>query len=370
MARKKATNEVDEIVDKLREDQKPKKISPIDYSKGLSTGSTLLNLACAGKPLVGFLPGKYYYLVGDSSSGKSFLSLTCMAEATLNQHFEKYRLIYDNSEDGALMSIENFFGKSLADRIEPPRWIQGSPVYSSTIEEFYYHIDDAFDAKVPFIYILDSMDSLSSEDEESKFQEKKAASRKNSSKEVKGSYGDGKAKKNSTGMRRVIHNLEKSGSILLVISQTRDDIKPGSFQEKTRAGGHALRFYATLEMWSSVAKKLTKTVNDIERQTGIICRIRIKKNRMTGKERVIEIPIYHSFGFDDISSCVDYLIREKHWKGGEGKFSAPEFDVTGSKEKIIRTIEAGDHELELRSLVCDVWDGIEEACRIDRKKRY
>ena len=74
----------------------------------LSTGSTLLNLACTGFPNRGFVKGRYYFIVGDSTSGKTWLSLTCLAEASINPNFKDYRFIYDNAEDGALMDITRF----------------------------------------------------------------------------------------------------------------------------------------------------------------------------------------------------------------------------------------------------------------------
>ena len=86
----------------------------------LSTGSTLLNLACTGFPDRGFAKGHYYFVVGDSISGKTFLVLTCLAEASINPNFKDYRFIYDSGEDGALMNIERFFGKGVASRLEMP----------------------------------------------------------------------------------------------------------------------------------------------------------------------------------------------------------------------------------------------------------
>ncbi|KKL16215.1 hypothetical protein LCGC14_2497770, partial [marine sediment metagenome] len=40
---------------------------------------------------------------------------------------------------------------------------------------------------------------------------------------VAGSYGDGKAKKNSAGIRQLLGPLNKSGSIIFKINQTRDN---------------------------------------------------------------------------------------------------------------------------------------------------
>ena len=214
----------------------------------LSTGSTLLNLACTGFPDRGFARGRYYFIVGDSVSGKTWLSLTCLAEAAKNPNFDNYRFIYDNAEDGALMDIEKFFGREVYERLEAP-----SNNYSFSIEDFYYHVDDAIRVGKPFIYILDSMDSLTSKIEGDKFDSNKKASR--AGKETTGSYGDGKAKVNSGMLRRVIgRSLKKSGSILIVINQTRDKINAMPFEtKKTYSGGHALKFYACTQIISSVA---------------------------------------------------------------------------------------------------------------------
>ena len=147
-------------IEKLKKVLNPDKKSKVE-KLGLSTGSTVLNCACSDDPLKGFLSGHYYRFVGDSSSGKTFLCMTCLAEAVNDPKFDKYRLIYDDVEGGALMDITKFFGSKLAKRIEPPRKKKGVALYSQNIEELYYHIDDAVEEGGPFIYIVDSMDFLS-----------------------------------------------------------------------------------------------------------------------------------------------------------------------------------------------------------------
>lgn len=359
-------NETEKLKKKLTAKKETK---PTSFANGLSTGSTLLNLACSGQPSVGFLPGHYYFLVGDSASGKTFLSLTCLAEAAKNPHYKGYRFIYDNAEDGALMDIKRFFGQEVSKRMMAPAYAEKEliPTYSKTIEEFFWNIDDAIKAG-PFIYILDSMDSLSTEEEGEKFEERKKAAAKG--KEVAGSYGTSKAKANSAGIRRLIPKLRETGSILIVISQTRDSIGSFSFEKKTRSGGHALRFYATIEMWSSTVGKIKKTVRGQPRQLGITCQVAIKKNRLNGRERKVEIPIYHSFGIDDVGGCVDWLLEEKHWTGKEGNVDAAEFNFAGKRDKLIELIEEQGKERDLRMLVADVWNEIEEACEVKRKRRY
>lgn len=334
----------------------------------VSTGSTLLNLACSDNPFNGFAKGHYYFLVGDSASGKTFLSLTCLAEAARNPSFKDYRFIYDNAEDGALMDIEKFFGKKVAEKLEAPSYENNLPVYSSTIEEFYYHIDDAIKANKPFIYILDSMDALSSIEEANKFEEQKQAFKKG--KEAAGSYTDGKAKKNSANLRRAVAALKKTGSILIIINQTRDNVTGIGFEKKTRSGGRALRFYACLELWSSIKEKISKIINGKNRQLGIRCQIQLKKNRLTGKERTVIIPIYHSYGIDDIGSCVDFLLDENHWEENKGIINANEFKVQEKRDKLIKYIETNNLEKDLQVIVGEVWNKIEQQCEIKRKLRY
>lgn len=354
----------------LTQEKKPEQHK---WEDGLSTGSTLLNLACSGLPTIGFLRGGFYYFVGDSSSGKSFCVLTCLAEAANNPKYDNYQLIYDAPEDGAQMDFVRFFGNKMATRLQPPEKDEDSkPIYSSTLESFYFHTDTVLN-KGPAIYVLDSMDALTTMDDEDKFDEQKAAYEKG--KETSGSYGTSKAKLNSGLLRVIFNRLRDTGSILLVISQTRDRIGFGAqFNPRTRSGGRALTFYAHLELWSSILEHLTVTHNTKEREQGIVCEVHIKKNRLTGRNRKVKIPIYHSYGIDDIGSCIDYLIEEKHWiKSNGGVIEAIGFDnkdLKGRKETLVQKIQEGGLENQLREIVAKVWNSIEEAVSIERKPRY
>lgn len=361
--------ETKQIIKQLRKKkQKKKAYTDSDF---LSSGSTLLNLAASGRPDGLFLKGRYFFFVGDSTSGKTFLCLTCFAEAARNPHFDKYRLIYDNNEDGALMDMAHFFGSKAAARIEPPFIKNKQARHSTTVEEFYANLDDALieaeTNKRPFIYVLDSENGLSSDYEVEKFHEKKEATRKG--KDAAGSYGDGKAKKHSECLRQVISKLQRTQSILIIIGQTRDSLGFG-FEKSTYSGGRALKFYAAVQLWSSVKNKITKTVKGKKRQIGVLCEVKLKKNRITGKDRVAEIPIYHSIGVDDVGSCVDYLVSEKRWKKTKTGIIASDFDFEGKQEALIRHIEENGLENELKDLVWDVWNEIEDACTVRRKRRY
>jgi RecA/RadA recombinase len=342
-------------------------IKPEDY---LHSGSTLLNLACSGTPYGAFCKGKYFWVVGDSSSGKTFLTLTSFAEAAINPSFDGYDLVYDNAENGALMDLEHFYGPKMADRLEPPRLVDGEAVYSKNIEDFYFNVADRIKAARgpkgrPFIYLLDSMDSLSSKYDKEKFEEKLKEAR--GGKKAKGDYGDGKAKVNSRWIRQVTADLEESNSILIVLSQTRDNIDGGMFDpDSVASGGRALKFYACFQLWSSVGKALTREINGTERQIGIISCVRTVKNRLTGKSWRVEFPIYWSTGIDDIGGMIDFLIKEKHWVDNK----APEFEFSGTKAKLIRKIEQEGLRDRLVEIVVKVWKDIEAQCVVERVNKY
>lgn len=353
---------------------------PIPAKNLLKTGCTLLDLAITGKRGGGFAKGKYFWMVGDSSSGKTFLMLTCLAEASINKEFDDYRFIYDNGEDGALMNMSKYFGRRMAERVEPPATDKdGGAVYSGTIEDFYYNLDDAFlvaeaPGGKPFIYLLDSMDALDSKYSEQKFDEAKKAARNPKLKPARGDYGDGKAKINSTRLRGAVSRLTHTGSILIILSQTRDAIDAGMFDEQqTFAGGHALRFYATVQLWSSVGSKIKRTIKDREIVVGVRCRVKTKKNRLTGKERTIEFPIYFDTGIDDIGGMIDFLVSWGVWpknKAGCIDASANFEGIEKSAKDLIAWIEENNLRADLEEITEAAWEDIEEKVAVKRVNKY
>ncbi len=336
----------------------------------LSSSSTLVNLACLGRWDGAFMKGTYSILVGDSQAGKTFFTLALLAEAAANPKFRKYRLIYDDVENGALMNREYFFGAKLVDRLESPSVDDdGNACNSVLADDFYFAADEAMKDDGRCVYVVDSMDALTTMSEVSKFYKRKRARKEGTS--VSGTMTDGKAQGNSRDLRQVLSRVRDTNSILVLVSQTRDKIGGGLFeQKKTRAGGHALTFYATCELWLSISGRIKSTVNKRVYPIGVMCRVRVKKNRVVGRDRTVDVPIYYDYGIDDIGSCCKYLCDNKHWKSGEGKVVAPEFDYAGSKSGLIRAIEERNQEDVLRQLVQQVWEEIERKLTQDRKRRY
>lgn len=269
------------------------------------------------------------------------------------------------------MSTAKYFGQALADRIEPPSVDDdGNPVYSNTIEDFYFNLDDALNRSEPCIYLLDSQDSLSSTYEQKRFQKRKKDIR--AGREATGDVTDGKPKINSAGLRMAEAKLRDTGSILIITGHTKDNVGALPFQpQKRTTGGRSLRYYAKMELWLSIGRSLNVKVKGKDRKIGIISKIRVVKNRAVGRDRTVEFPIYYSLGIDDIEGCVDYLISEGYWKKNKsGIVKVSDFDFEGRKEPLIEHIENNNYEFDLKQTVADVWNEIEAACEVKRKPRF
>ncbi len=341
---------------------------PVEPGRLLGTGSTALNLALSGCADGALRPGDYLFIVGDSGGLKTWLSMSLFAEACRNPYYDRYSLVYDDTENGAGMSIPQYFGKKAAMRIVPTAGTIDEPECSENVESFYFNVDRWLDSG-PVLYVLDSMDSLTTEDDDEQFE---AARKKHETGEgkVPNSYGTAKAKENSRNINRVVKRLRDTGSILVVISQTRDKIGGHIPGLRTRSGGKALRFYSHVECWTRVVETLKKTRHGIVREYGKLVEVDVQKNRVNGWEGKVEIPFIKGVGIDDVGSLVSFLVQEKVWKGKEGNYSAPEFKVTGDEETIVKAVLSQDGEPLLRQLAEKAWHAMVAAVTPERKMRY
>lgn len=333
------------------------------------TGSALLNLALSDRADGGFLTGKIANIIGDSSSGKTFQALTLLAEAAHDPRFDNYLLVYDDAEAACEFDFVKLFGQKTADRILPPSLDPEEPGHSATLTGLQSNLRRLLKGDKPFIYIQDSFDALTTEAELKHAEELQKAHE--SGKEAKGTYGMEKAKQASILLRLIAADIKKTDSLVIIISQTRDNIDPMSFQRKTRAGGKALYFYCSYECWLAVAQKLTTSINDKKRNVGIVSRIKVTKNKFNGKVREIDLPIFYNYGVDDIGACVDFLIAEKHWqKTGSGRIDAREFSVSLFRDKLVEMIDAKGWIDRLHQITEKVWGEIEAQLGTKRKPKY
>ena len=376
-----------EIVDGIKDtvftrgskDKQSEEIDEGSLSKLLiPSGCTILNLGCSDNAQGAFTPGHMVNLIGDSSAGKTFVAFTMLADMAHNSLFDDYRLIYDDVEEANEFDIPRQFGQKLADRLEPPAFITEDGVeldkFSDTVQDFQIHVDDAIKDGRPFIYVLDSLDALTSRDEQATVEENLNKIRKGTA--PSGSYGMDKPKALSQFLRLVVGKLKRTKSFILVVSQTRDNISPMAFAQKTRSGGRALKFYCSHEIWLAEGAKEKKK----EREIGKMVYAKITKNKITGKARDVEFPIYNDYGVDDIGACIAFLVQEGIWKSGTKSAMTGGTVISGMQEfigiekctrdKLIREIEAQGKYKDLVALTEKTWKDIEDSIKLGRLSKY
>lgn len=329
----------------------------------VSSGSTLLNLALTNNPFCGWQKGKMANIIGDSGAGKTLLVLTSLAEAAHNPKQEDLRLIFDDAENALEFSLSDVFGEATEERVEmidPP---------SNTIEQFSDNLALAIREGSPFVYVLDSFDAIGSDADTEHIESERKIRLGASKKESKGSYGTAKPKLASQMLREDCGHLKRAKGALLIISQTRDNLTPGSFEKKTRSGGKALKFYATHEVWVI----LTGAILVKKRRVGAECLIKVTKNKITGKRRTIKFSVFDDYGVDDIGSMINFLIEEGYWKGGGTANINTDGDLVDepiSRAKLISLIEEEGLEKKLQMIVARAWREIEESLKPKRKHKY
>jgi len=314
----------------------------------LGTGSVLLNIALSGYPRGGYRIGRFFNVVGDSHAGKSLLAWTAFAEACKGERFDNYDLIYDEPEQDLNFKLGKLFGRRTKERVkilDPP---------SDTVEKFCDNLERTMEKK-PVIYILDSFDSISSQAE----MDRKLGD---------ATYGVEKPKLLSEAFRKRIKRMAaETGSIVGIVSQTRDKIGKISFgSNKTRSGGNALRFYSCHEFWLAVIGHIKRKDYDV----GVDISTKIKKNKLTGRNDIVEYPILNDYGIDDISSMVRFLLSKGVWKKKDrgSLVLSPFGDMT--ETKLVKHIEDNDLTNTIVEEVYSTWKGIMKSIASDRKPKY
>jgi len=354
MARSRNATEVEEMVNSSDSRADLNTLpSILDKSKLIPTGSTLLNLALSDNPYGGFYLGTINNIIGDSAAGKTFLAWTVFAEMVYDRRFGEYDLYYDEPEASLAFDINKLFGKAVEDRVILDR-------LSGSVEDFHDHVMSLLEVDKkksvkPFVYCLDSLDAICTEDEIERDIRK-------------GTFGGQKPKLISEILRKIVQNLKGTNSTVFVISQTRDNIGVSFGDKKTRSGGKALKFFSTHELWLAVKGHIKRK----ERDVGVEVKVKISKNKLTGKLRTIEFPIYYDYGIDDIYSCIAFLIAEGRWSESKkvidtkGDFG----EISYKLNALIEHIENNDLKSELVRMVAETWYDIETSIATNRRKKY
>lgn len=384
------------------------------------TGCQLLDLVTGGaKNVFGIPAGRFINIVGDKSAGKTFLSNEIIASAYHKYGSKKFKWVYDDCESGYSFDTESMYGFDI---------MPENPIHSHTVEEAFCNINDFADKLKGDqfgIYVLDSLDGLTSQEQDDRAEERLKAfhAEKNFD---KGTYGMGKQKYLSQEFfPQLCSTIENKNVLVIIISQIRENIDMFSFEKYSRSGGKAMDFYAHSVIWLATAKYITKK----DRKVGVVVKAKTTKSKTPRPFRECFFSFLYDYGLDDIGSNVDYLFElrtEKgelntkakaiQWNGDVGKLTLTDlkkfleeydlqdkfedsrfydgkptaediFDFIQSKkeykekfsekfgesmtrDELIEWIEENNLEDELKQRVIDKWEEFEDSIKSSRKKKY
>jgi hypothetical protein len=164
-------------------------------------------------------------------------------------------------------------------------------------------------------------------------------------------------------------DLRETQSLLYIISQVRENIGAGIFAPKyRRSGGKALDHYSQHIFWLAIRETLKHPTRK-QSVIGQVIQAKCTKNKITGKRRIVEFPVFNEYGVDDVGACVDFLTEER-WTKKKGTISATDFEVEMGREKLIKHIEEIGKEEKLRRITQQTWMEVEKSLEMDRKKKY
>lgn len=263
------------------------------------TGCTLLDVMIGGGVAEGSPAGRIIHYMGESASGKTFFACECIAAAH-RQYKEKFHWFYDDAERG--YSFEGNSRKLWGIDVRKP-----DDIRSTTVEELFYNVrkflkglkDDELG-----IYVVDSLDALGNDDLNEVAEERMKAGDKGQ-KYDKGSYGMSAQKFLSQEFfRKIAAELEEKNSLLIFLSQYRDNVNAGPYGEKRRvSGGSALKFYCDTEIALKTKEKFMK--NSLH--YGSCVEVELKKSKTDRPDRKALINILFDYGIDDISTNIDFI---------------------------------------------------------------
>lgn len=345
----------------------------------LSTGCTMLNLAMSGSINGGWPIGRISTLPGQSSAGKTVLVLSTFTEAAINPKFDNYTLIYDDVERRCDFDLVKLF-PPLVDRLETPSGILYKDLneenrddcgISNTIQDLRNRMLQLKDNGKKFVYIADSLDSFSTDEELDKEMKRALAAAKSpeAANKIAGSFNAEKAKILGQIMRMINGVVASTDSVFILTQQLRQKMNAMPGQSPwTTSGGESPYFYSHVRPFLS--KVGTLKSKDKSLKIGVSSKARMDKNSVTGKLRDVEFDIYYEMGIDDVGSMVDYLLKRKHWKPGAW-ITVPEFDLKeNGKDALVRKIEEIGEVKRLKRIVQKVWNKMEESALLNRPSRY